>query len=286
MNLGDKLAETLTRICAIAIPILLAAIALLVGWRSLPAIQTLGTQFLITADWDVNQNRYGVLAQVYGTLVSTMLALIIAVPVGVGVALFVTENFLPRLGRSLLRGSIEILAAIPSVIYGLWGIYVLVPFLQNLGLPLRGGSMLAASLVLAIMVLPIIIALSQSILTALPSDLRLGAMAVGATRWETICQILLPAAKSGIGSAVMLSLGRAMGETMAVTMLIGNRDQIKLSLFAPANTIAAQLATKFAEAQGLEVSSLMYAALVLFTVTLVVNGAAELLIRRHYGSES
>lgn len=278
--------QFLALICAIAIPILLAAIAFVVGGQALPAVQAVGTQFLITADWDVNQSRFGVLAQVYGTLVSAAIALAIALPLGLGVALFLSEDFLPKPWRSLLKIGVELLAAIPSVIYGLWGIYGLVPFLQTLGIPLRGGSMLAAALVLAMMILPIVTALCQEIFVALPVDLRLAAMAVGATRWQTIIQILLPAASSGIGGAVMLSLGRAMGETMAVTMLIGNRDQIGRSLVEPANTIAAQLATKFAEAQGLEFASLMYAALVLFTMTLVGNIGAELLIHRHYGSKS
>jgi len=273
----------LTLICGLAVPILLAAIAFVVGIQALDAIKYLGIGFITSIDWDVNQNSYGALAQIYGTLVSAAIALSIAVPTGIGVALFLTEEFvyIPRQLQALLGFLIELLAAIPSVVYGLWGIFVLVPFLRFLGLPLKGGSMLTAALVLAVMILPTISAICREAFLAVPNDLRYAAMGLGATRWETILRILLPAAGSGLIGAVMLGLGRAMGETMAVTMLIGNRDRIGFSVLEPSNTIAAQLATKFAEANGFEVSTLMYAALILFGMTLIVNILALVVTKRY-----
>ncbi len=290
-NLSQKLDQRLDRgfvglaaICGLAVPILLGAIACLVAIQSIDAIKYLGLSFITKVDWNVNQNSYGALAQIYGTLVSSAIALFIAVPTGIGIALFLTEDFkfMPKQLQTLLGFLVELLAAIPSVVYGLWGIFGLVPFLRFLlrflGLPLQGGSMLPAALVLAVMILPTISAICREVLISLSKELRYAAMGLGATRWETILRILLPAAGSGILGAVMLGLGRAMGETMAVTMLIGNRDQIKFSILEPANTIAAQLATKFAEAEGIEVSTLMYAALILFVMTSIVNILAELLI--------
>lgn len=282
----DRSFVRLALICGLAVPLLLGAIACLVGIQAVDAIRFLGFGFITKVDWNVNQNSYGALAQIYGTLVSSAIALFIAVPTGLGVALFLTEDFkfIPKQLQTLLGFLVELLAAIPSVVYGLWGIFVLVPFLRFLlgflGLTLEGGSMLSAALVLAVMVLPTISAICREVLRSLSKDLRYAAMGLGATRWETILRILLPAASSGILGAVMLGLGRAMGETMAVTMLIGNRDRLGFSILEPANTIAAQLATKFAEAQGIEVSTLMYAALILFVMTLIVNILAELLIMK------
>jgi phosphate transport system permease protein len=276
----DRSFGALTLWCGLAIPILLGATASSIGIQAWWAIKSFGLGFITTSDWNVNQNSYGALAQIYGTLTSSAIALLISVPMGLGIALFLTEDFrhIPKALQTLLSFLVELLSAIPSVVYGLWGIFGLVPFLRFLGLPLQGGSLLPASLVLAVMILPTISAICREALLALPVELRLGAMGIGATRWESILYILLPAGRSGIMGAVMLGLGRAMGETMAVTMLIGNRNQIRFSVFEPANTIAAQLATKFAEADGIEVSTLMYAALILFAMTLIVNILANLCI--------
>jgi phosphate transport system permease protein len=225
---------------------------------------------------------------------SSLIGLILAVPIGVGTALLLSENFLPSQVQLVLVFLVELLAAIPSVVYGVWGIFVLVPILTNLGkwlhnylgwLPIfssapTGPGMLPAGVILAIMTLPIITAISRDALVSLPSSLRQAALGVGATRWETIFQVLIPAAFSGIVSAVMLALGRAMGETMAVTMLIGNANNINISLLAPANTISSLLANQFAEANGLQVAALMYAALVLFVLTMIVNTLAEVIVTR------
>jgi len=284
----------LTRLFALAIAGILLWIAFQVAIDALPAIQAFGLGFLAKTTWNPVNNQYGVLPQIYGTIVSSAIGLLIAVPIGVGTAVLLSEDFLPKSVRLVLVFLVELLAAIPSVVYGLWGIFVLIPLLSNVGkwlhgnfgwLPLfstppTGPGMLPAGVILAIMTLPIITAISRDALISVPRDLRQASFGLGATRWETIFQILIPAAFSGIVGAVMLALGRAMGETMAVTMLIGNSNRISPSLLAPANTISSLLANQFAEASGLQVAALMYAALILFILTLLVNILAELIVMR------
>lgn len=259
-----------------------------------PAIQQSGLSFFTNTVWDVNRNRYGALPFLIGTAASSLIALCIALPLGVFIALFLSENFLPLTVRQVIRFVVELLAAIPSVVYGLWGIAVVIPIVQQLGgylsdtlgfIPLfsgpaTGNSMLTASLVLAIMVLPTITAISRTALVAVPPTLREGSYAVGATRWETIFRVLIPTAAPGIVAATILAFGRAMGETMAVAMLIGNSPRLSWSLLSPAGTLAGLLANQFGEAQGLQISALMYAALVLVLLTLLVNMAGEAVLRR------
>lgn len=231
---------------------------------------------------------------IYGTVVSSAIALLIAIPVGLGVSVFLSEDYLPPRLQLPLVFLVELLAAIPSVVYGLWGIFVLIPILRTFGqamntyfgwlpifsTPPTGPGLLPAGVILSIMVLPTIAAISRDVLISLPSDLRQAAVGLGATRWETILKVLLPAAFSGIVGAIMLALGRAIGETMAVTMVIGNSNSINPSILAPSNTIPSLLANQFAEASGLQVSALMYAALILFGITLLVNILAQLLVIR------
>ncbi|MEH2390550.1 MAG: phosphate ABC transporter permease subunit PstC [Nostoc sp.] len=284
----------LTKIFAFGVAATLLWIGLQVAIASWPAIQKFGASFLANTTWNPVNDSYGVLPQIYGTLLSSFIGLLIAVPIGVGTAIVLSEDFLPAKVKLVLVFAVELLAAIPSVVYGVWGIFVLVPILTNLGKWLNsyfgwipffstsptGPGMLPAGVILAIMTLPIITALSRDALISIPPSLRQAAVGLGATRWETILQILVPAAFSGIVSAVMLALGRAMGETMAVTMLIGNSNNISISLLAPGNTISSLLANQFSEASGLQVSALMYAALVLFFLTLVVNIMAEFIVLR------
>lgn len=254
-------------------------IAVLVGLQAIPAMSKFGLGFITTSSWNPPQEFYGVWPEIYGTLASSFIALSIAVPIGLGVAIFLSEDYLPSLMQRILVFLVELLAAIPSVVFGLWGIFVLIPFLKNIT-PLKSPAMLPAALVLAIMILPTIAAISRDSMINVPQDLRQAAYGVGATRWETIIQILIPAASSGIIGGIMLALGRALGETMAVTMLIGNANKVSLSLFAPANSIAARLANQFAEASGLQIAALMYAALILFGLTFTINVIAQLLVTR------
>jgi len=285
----------LTAAFGIGVALVLVAIAIRVGTDALPAIQKFGAGFLVTSRWSVNDEVFGALTQIYGTLVTSFIALLLAVPIGVGVALFLSEDFLPPRIQQPIVFLVELLAAIPSVVYGLWAIFVLIPILKPIGdglnsslgwIPLfstapSGPGIYVAGIILSIMILPIIAAISRDALTAVPAELRQAAYGLGATRWETIFQIILPAAFSGIVGGIMLALGRAMGETMAVTMVIGNSDTIKsASILSQGSTVASLLANQFAEAGGLQVASLMYAALVLFALTLVVNVLAEIIVRR------
>lgn len=284
----------LTGAFAIGVGLVLLAIAYRVGTDSLPAIQKFGLGFLVNTRWSVNDEVFGALTQIYGTLVTSFMALLIAVPIGIGVALFLSEDYLPPRIKQPIVFLIELLAAIPSVVYGLWGIFVLIPLLRPFGIWLNGNfgwiplfstapsgpGIYAAGIILSIMILPIIAAISRDALVAVPTEIRQAAYGLGATRWETIFQVILPAAFSGIVGGIMLALGRAMGETMAVTMVIGNSNSINLSILSQGSTVSSLLANQFAEAGGLQVSSLMYAALILFGLTLVVNVLAELIVRR------
>lgn len=285
----------LTRIFAIGIGVTLLAIAVQVGLEAIPAIQKFGIfDFVTGVRWNPVEDIFGAWTQIYGTLVTSFIALLIAVPIGLGVAIILSEDFLPPRVQQPLVFMVELLAAIPSVVYGLWGIFVLAPFLQGpmtwihqtfgwiplFSTPPTGRGIYMASIILAIMILPIISSISRDSLAGVNPSLRQAAYGLGATRWETLIQVIIPTAISGIIGGVMLALGRAMGETMAVTMLIGNSNRPSPSLFAQGSTISALLANQFAEASGLQVSSLMYAALILFVLTLLVNVAAEYIVSK------
>ncbi|MEM1369828.1 MAG: phosphate ABC transporter permease subunit PstC [Cyanobacteria bacterium P01_H01_bin.15] len=291
-KLIDNSFINLTLVFAMGLGVLLLSIAVIVTINAWPAISEFGLGFLAVSSWNPVEDNYGALPMIYGTIVSSIIALLIAVPLGVGTAIFISEDFIPIQIRTVLVFLIELLAAIPSVVYGLWGIFVLIPLLNPIGdflhsnfgfIPIFstepiGPGMLPASIVLAIMILPIITAISRDSLESLPPRLRQASLGIGASRWRTIFSVLLPAAVSGIVGGIMLALGRALGETMAATMIIGNSNQLSASILAPANTIASLLANQFAEAKGLQVSALMYAALVLILMTLLVNILAQVIV--------
>ncbi len=279
--------------CALSV---LAIVVLIV--RELIVSSTLarhafGFKFFVTQVWDPVSGDFGALPFIYGTLVSSLLALILAVPLSIGVATFTTELCPQRL-RSLLSYVVELLATIPSVIYGLWGMYVLVPFLRQYVQPflakyfgwtgLFGGfqfgySMLAAGIILAIMIIPIVTSITREVMSAVPTAQREGVLAIGATRWEMIRVGVLRNARTGIMGAIILGLGRALGETIAVTMLIGNRPEIAKSLFAPGYTLASVIANEFSEASDdLYLSALVEIGLALFLITLLVNIVAQLMV--------
>ena len=293
-QITDQTFFWLNRILAFSVAAVLIWLAIEVTLAGVPAIKEFGASFLTTSVWNPPEENYGILPMIYGTIVSSFIGLLIAVPIAIASAVILSENFLPVSIRTVLTFLVELLAAIPSVVYGLWGIYVLIPFLlivggwlhQYLGwIPLFstqpiGPGMLPAGVILAIMILPIITAISRDSLASLPPELRSAAYGVGSTRWQTIFSILIPAAFSGIVGGIMLGLGRALGETMAVTMVIGNSNDLSFSLFAPGNTIASLIASQFPEASGLQESSLMYAGAVLFLITLIVNILAEWIVRQ------
>lgn len=290
----DRASLWLVRGCAIAIAVLVVCLVGQLLLQSLPAIKAFGFGFVGSTDWNPVKGLYGMLPQLTGTIVTSLLAMLIAVPIGLGAAVFLSEDLLPPKLQQGAAFVLELLAAVPSVVYGLWGIFVLIPLLREpanwvnehfgwlplFSTPLTGPGVLPATIVLAIMVLPTIAALSREALRAVPAELRQGAYALGATRSETITGIIFPTASRAITAALMLALGRAMGETMAVAMLIGNSSTLSLSLLAPGTTISSHLANQFGEANGLQLSALMYAALVLLLVTIAVNLLANCLVRR------
>ncbi|MGB8985266.1 MAG: phosphate ABC transporter permease subunit PstC [Candidatus Sulfotelmatobacter sp.] len=290
---GDQIFKIAMLLCGLAVLGTLVLIVYELVLRSGPSWHAFGFKFFAGRDWDPVNEKFGALPFVYGTLVSSLLALLIAVPLSIGVAVFTTE-MCPKALRGPLSFFVELLAAIPSVVYGLWAIFVLVPILSNyvepflgrtLGWtgffdgPAYGISMLAAGIILAIMIVPIISSITREVLMVVPQHQREAALALGATRWEMIRLGVLRNARAGIMGGIILGLGRALGETMAVTMVIGNRPEIAKSLFAPGYTMASVLANEFSEATGdLNLAALIEIGLALFLVTIVVNALARLLV--------
>jgi phosphate transport system permease protein len=292
---GDRVFRGLLTLAAASIPVMLALLVWQLWGGAHLAISKFGLDFITTSTWDPNAEQFGALPLIFGTLLSAVIALVIAVPLSLGVAVYLTE-FAPGFLRQPVAFVIGLLAAIPSVVYGLWGIFVLIPFLRAhvfpllrdvLGFiplfqgPIYGPSMLAAGVILAIMVMPYIMSVAREVLLAVPGTQREAALALGSTRWEAVTTAVIPYARSGLIGAVILGLGRALGETMAVTMVIGNRHDISASLFAPGYTMAAAIANEFSEAVGdMHLSALSYVAFLLFVVTVLVNAGARLLIWR------
>jgi phosphate transport system permease protein len=293
-HLGDRIFRTVMTMAASVIVLIVVAMIAKMVISSMPTLQEYGIGFLTDAEWVPAINKFGALPFIYGTVVSSVLALIISVPISIGIAIFLVEQAPSRVAKPIAF-MVELLAAIPSVVYGLWGIFVLAPFVRDyLGaflaeyfgfLPifqgrLTGIGMLTGGLILALMITPIITAVVRDVLEAVPNTQREASLALGATKWETT-QIVLGNAASGIAGAVVLGLGRAIGETMAVTMVIGNSPQITASLFEPAYTIASVLAANFADAtEELYLSALIEMGLVLFLVTFIINALAKLLVMR------
>ncbi len=290
--MGDEIALGVTFLSAFSILAITAYIVWELWINSAAPRHQFGWSFLITQTWDPVAGNFGALPFVYGTLVTSALALVIAVPLGVGSAIFLAELAPPALSDGLAF-LIELLAAVPSVIYGLLGIFILVPALRviepylksALGWtplfsgPFYGVSLFSAGVVLSVMIVPFIISISREVIRAVPNDQREAALALGATRWETVWDAVLPFASKGIAGSIFLALARSLGETMAVTMVIGNDPKIKASLLAPGYSIAAVIANEFTEATGeLYTQSLIELGLVLFALTIVINGMARLMI--------
>ncbi len=289
----DTVFAWLMRLCGLAVVAILALIVYQLVAKSQLSWHAFGWKFFAQTDWNPVVDQYGAMPFIYGTLVSSLVALVIAVPLSVGVAVFITEMCPVKL-RSPLSFTTELLAAIPSVIYGLWAIFVLVPIMRQYVQPFLGATlgwtglftgapygigMLTAGVILAIMVIPIISSIAREVMTVVPQHQREAVLALGATRWEMIRLGVLRNARAGIVGAVILGLGRALGETMAVTMVIGNNPEISKSLFAPSDTMASVLANQFTEATGdLYVSALIEIGLALFLVTIAVNALARLLV--------
>ncbi|HYY70499.1 MAG TPA: phosphate ABC transporter permease subunit PstC [Terriglobales bacterium] len=290
----DRSLRGLTFMFAVLTIVLVLYLLGQVGRNAAPAMQKYGLSFITSTTWDVNQSRFGVLPAIWGTMYSSVLALLLGGFFGVSIAIFLTQDFLPPKVEVIFKNIVELLAAIPSVVYGLWGIFVVIPTIRpaadwlhtHLGwIPLfrttlSGPGMLPAAIVLTIMILPTISAISRDALSAVPYRLKEAAFGMGATRWEAILRVMLPTASTGIFGALVLGFGRALGETMALAMLVGNSNQLSLSLFSPANTLAALLALNFPEANKIQEQALMYAAVILLAITLLVNICGEAVLRR------
>ena len=298
-DLRDRVFRLVTGGAAWFVLLLLIAVAVSMAWGGRLAFETFGFHFITSNQWDVVNGQFGALVAIYGTLVTSAIALVIAVPVSIGIALFLTE-IAPQMLRQPIAVAIELLAAVPSIIYGMWGLFVFAPFMANhiepwlsntLGTwpvigalfsgPPIGIGMLTAGIVLGIMIIPFIAAVARDVFNAVPSALRESAVALGSTRWEILQHVTLPYTRSAIVGAIFLGLGRALGETMAVTFVLGNAHDLSPSLLMPSNSIAAAIANEFTEADtALYRSSLIALAFLLFVVTFIVLAAAKLMLRR------
>jgi len=296
---ADRLFNLITAGAAWLVLLLLGATAASMAWGGRLAFETFGLGFITSTDWDAVGGKFGALVPIYGTIVTSIIALIIAVPVSLGIALFLTD-VAPRWIRGPIGIAVELLAAIPSIIYGMWGLFVFAPFMAlhvdpwlnaTLGpLPIVGAmfegppigiGMLTAGIVLGIMIIPFIAAVARDVFNAVPPPLKESAVALGSTRWEVLSRVTLPYARSAIVGAIFLGLGRALGETMAVTFVLGNAHDLSISLLMPSNSIAAAIANEFTEADAeLYRSSLIALAFLLFVVTFIVLSAAKLLLLR------
>jgi phosphate transport system permease protein len=312
----DRSFRTLAYAVTVGVILSITFIVLTIAYRALPAVREHGSGFVTGSVWDPNAETFGVLPHIWGTFYSSALALMLASVFGVSVAIFLSEGFLSQfLFRTLsmfglqfrpyfrnvpdrlehaFKTTIELLAAIPSVVYGLWGIFVVIPLIRPwcqwlhahaggfplFGTELSGPGLLPAAIVLAIMVLPTITAIARDALVLVPQKIREASYGMGATRWQTLTKVVLPTASPGIVGGIILGFGRALGETMALAMLLGNANTISVSVFAPGNTLAALLANNFPEANKKEVGVLMYAALILLAITLLVNVAGNLVLQR------
>jgi phosphate transport system permease protein len=290
----DASFKWVTRTFAGLTTLVVALVVLLVAKQAMPAILKYGPGFVVSRHWDAGKGQFGILPEIIGTLLSSTIGVALAAAFGVAVAVFLTEEFIPRWLQSVLKTVVTLLAAIPSVVYGLWGIFVVIPAIRPtcnwlhghlgwiplFGTPLLSVGLMPASLVLAVMILPTVTAVSRDSIAAVDPLLREAAFGMGATRWETILGVTLPTSKRGIYGSIVLGLGRALGETMALAMLVGSTNVISPSLFSPADTLAALLANKFPEAASpLDLGALMYAALVLLVLTLLVNMCGEWVMR-------
>jgi phosphate transport system permease protein len=277
-HLSDAVFHNLTRFSAFAVLVIMGGVIVSLIIGSIPTFRALGFGFLTGQSWNPPLEKFGAAPSIYGTLVTSFIAMVIAVPVGIGVAIFLTE-LCPAPLRRPVGIAIELLAGIPSIIYGMWGFFVLNPFLQaTLG---SGLSLFTAGLVLAIMVLPFITSITRDVFETVPPMLKESAYGLGCTRWEVIKNVVIPFTRVGIIGGVMLALGRALGETMAVTFVVGNANRISGSLLAPGTTISATIANQFGEADpGLYTSALITLGLLLFVVTFIVLAAARLMLMR------
>ncbi len=279
---GDKVTKALLFVSSLIILLLSAGIVLSLVGGAIPAFKEYGAGFITSTVWNPTSGsqEYGAMPFIAGTIITSLLALIICIPMAFSTSLFIAEYYNGTRTAGILRSLVDLLAGIPSIVYGFWGFYALRPLLISTGLTDQGFGVFTASLVLAIMIVPYATSLSIEIISMVPAELKEAAYSLGATRREVIFNVVIPSARSGIVASFILALGRALGETMAVTMLIGNANVIPKGLFAPGNTMASVIANQFGEADGLKMSALIAIGLLLFVITALVNAAGKFIIKR------
>lgn len=279
---GDKVTKALLFVSSLIILLLSAGIVLSLVGGAIPAFKEYGPGFITSTVWNPTSGseEYGAMPFIAGTVITSLLALIMCVPMAFSTSLFIAEYYNGTRTAGILRSLVDLLAGIPSIVYGFWGFYALRPLLISTGLTDQGFGVFTASLVLAIMIVPYATSLSIEIISMVPAELKEAAYSLGATRREVIFNVVIPSARSGIVASFILALGRALGETMAVTMLIGNANVIPKGLFAPGNTMASVIANQFGEADGLKMSALIAIGLLLFAITALVNAAGKFIIKR------
>jgi phosphate transport system permease protein len=279
---GDRVTKALLFVSSLIILLLSAGIVLSLVGGAIPAFKEYGPGFITSTVWNPTSGseEYGAMPFIAGTVITSILALIICIPMAFSTSLFIAEYYSGTRTAGILRSLVDLLAGIPSIVYGFWGFYALRPLLISTGLTDQGFGVFTASLVLAIMIVPYATSLSTEIISMVPPELKEAAYSLGATRREVIFSVVIPSARSGIVASFILALGRALGETMAVTMLIGNANLIPKGLFAPGNTMASVIANQFGEADGLKMSALIAIGLLLFVITALVNAAGKFIIRR------
>lgn len=279
---GDRITKALLFVSSLTILILGAAIVLSLAGGAVPAFREYGLRFITSTIWNptAGSEQYGALPFIAGTMITSLLALLICIPMAFSTSVFIAEYYNGTRAASILRSLVDLLAGIPSIVYGFWGFYALRPLLIRTGLTDQGFGVFTAALVLAIMIVPYATSLSSEIISMVPAELKEAAYSLGATRREVISGVIIPAARSGIVASYILALGRALGETMAVTMLIGNANLIPKGLFSPGNTMASVIANQFGEADGLKMSALIAIGLLLFLITAIVNAIGKLIIKR------
>jgi phosphate transport system permease protein len=279
---SDKVLKRVLFASSIVILLIVGGMLVSLIKGSIPSISEFGWKFLITSKWDPTQGSesYGALAFIAGTLMTSVLALIIAIPLAFFTSLFVAEYFKGTKMAAVVGTLVDLLAGIPSIIYGLWGFYILCPLVVKLGLSPQGFGIFTSSLILAIMIVPYATSLSNTTIVMVPNELKEAAYSLGATRLEVIKTVVLPNARSGIAASYVLALGRALGETLAVTMLVGNANIIPNSIFSTGNTMASVIANQFGEASGLQLSALIEIGLLLFALTTIVNAIGKYIIKK------
>lgn len=279
---SEKITKYILFSISLIILIISAGMVLSLIGGAMPTFKEYGLKFIFSPDWNPTEGResYGALPFILGTLITSIFALLICLPLSFSTSLFIAEYYHKKRVAKILGSMVDLLAGVPSIVYGLWGFYVLRPLIVSLGLSNQGFGIFTSSLILAIMIIPYATSLSNEIITMVPNELKEAAYSLGATRMEVIFSVILPNAKSGIVASYILALGRALGETMAVTMLIGNANVIPSGLFSTGNTMASLIANQFGEAQGLKLSSLIAIGLLLFVITAIVNAVGKFIIKK------